>query len=68
MDFIKNLLSEDSPVSSTRVMSFISLFSGIGLAVYGITVGKDLTGLAALCAVFVGSAFAAKTVSKFAEK
>lgn len=65
--FLKELISENSPTSSTRVMSFISLFSGVGIAAYGLTVNRDLMGLSALCAVFVGSAFGAKTISKFIE-
>ena len=67
MSFFKELLSENSPLSTTRVMAFIALFAGVGIAAYGLYMNRDLGGLSALCAVFVGSAFGAKTVSKFIE-
>jgi hypothetical protein len=50
-----------------RLLSLISVLSGVGLAAYGIYSGRDLGGLAALCSVFVGSAFAAKVTQKFVE-
>ena len=67
MSILRELLREDSPVSSTRAMSFISLFCGVGVAIYGLSSGKDPVSLAALCSVFVGAAFGAKITQKFIE-
>lgn len=68
MNFIKKLLSDSGTVSTMRVMSISSFVVGSGIACYGVYKGKDLSGLAQVCAVFVGSAFAAKSIQKFAEK
>lgn len=66
---IHSLLSEDSTdISSVRVMSFISLFTGVGIAIYGVYQGKDLSGLAQVCGVFIGAAFVGKVSQKFAER
>ena len=51
-----------------RLMSIASFIVGAVIAVYGVYKGKDLSGLAQVCGVFVGSAFAAKSIQKFAEK
>lgn len=68
MKFLQDLLSESGAVSAVRVMSLISLGVGSVIAFYGVYMGKDLSGLAQVCGVFVGSAFAAKVSQKFAEK
>ena len=64
---LRDLFSENSSISSMRVMSMISLLIGGGIAVYGVYQGKDLSALSVLCAVFVGSAFSGKVGQKFAE-
>lgn len=64
---IRELLSSDSPLSSMRLMAFISLMCGCSLAAYGIYMGRDLIGLSALCAVFVGAAFGGKISQKITE-
>lgn len=51
-----------------RLMSIASFLVGAAIAFIGLYKAKDLSGLAQVCAVFVGSAFAGKTISKFAEK
>ena len=69
MSLLKKLFEEiGNDVSMVRVMSFISLLTGIVIGLYGVYAGKDLSGVAAVCAVFVGSAFTGKVVQKFAEK
>lgn len=68
MGFVKKLLSGSSDVSMVRVMALLSLTVGVSIGLYGVYTGKDLSGIAQVCGVFVGSAFAAKTVQKFAEK
>lgn len=49
-------------------MSICSFIVGACIGLLGVYRGSDLSGVAQVCAVFVGSAFAAKTVSKFAER
>lgn len=56
--FLKNLFSEQSEVSSMRVMSFIALFASIGLAF----TGHDSSTL-----VFVTAAFGGKVGQKIVE-
>ena len=60
----RELFSENSSISSMRVMSMISLLIGGGIAVYGVYMAKDLSGLAALVGIFVGSAFGGKLIQK----
>lgn len=66
-DWLTKLFSEDSGVSSMRVMAFVSLFAGVTIAFIGVFRGSDLMGLSALAGVFVGSAFAGKAVQKAQE-
>lgn len=66
--FLKLLLSESGDVSTMRLMSIFSLLVGAGIACYGIYMGKDLDGVAKICAVFVGSAFIGKGAQKALEK
>jgi hypothetical protein len=68
LDYIKKLLSESGEVSTIRVMSISAFLVGAGIAIYGVIRGTDLSGLAQVCGVFIGSAFAAKSIQKFAEK
>jgi hypothetical protein len=44
-----------------------TMLIGSGIAVYGVYEGKDLSGVAQICGVFVGAAFIGKTCQKFAE-
>ncbi len=67
INWVKSVLTEKSGVSSTRVMSFISLFVGAYLAIHGLNTTSDLMGLSALCAVFVGAAFGGKVWQKSME-
>lgn len=66
-DFILNLLSEESKISSMRLMSLISVLSATGIAFYGISKGQPLDALSILCGVFLGAAFTGKVGQKFAE-
>jgi hypothetical protein len=68
LEYLKKLLSESGDASTVRVMSVLSLLVGIGIGLYGVWKGVDFSGIAQVCSVFVGAAFAAKTVSKFAER
>jgi hypothetical protein len=65
--WLKALFSEASGVSSMRIMGFISLILGGGIAIAGLVMKANLTELSILVGVFVGSAFGGKAVQKFAE-
>lgn len=65
---IREILSSDSPVSSMRLMAIISLLCGCFLGAFGLYMGRDLLGLAALCSVFVTAAFGGKVIQKTMEK
>lgn len=67
MNWIKLLLSEKEGVSSMRIMAFMSLILGGGIAIFGVVTNKDLSDLSILVGVFVGSAFGGKAAQKFAE-
>lgn len=64
---LKELLKENSKVSSTRLMSLLCVIAGIGLAFTGLLKGSDLMGLAALCGVFIGAGLGAKVAQKSLE-
>ena len=67
MSFFRDLLSEDSKLSSLRVMGFVALFAGVGIAAYGLYMNRDLVGLSALTGVFVAAAFGGKVSQKILE-
>ena len=62
--FIKDLLREDSKVSTTRLMSLMCVISAIIIVILGLYLGKELTGLATISGTFLGPAFAAKVFQK----
>lgn len=66
--FARELLSDSGSISAVRVMALYSVLVGSGIAGYGVYKGKDLSGLAQVCGVFIGSAFAAKVTQKIVEK
>lgn len=49
-------------------MSITSLLVGCVIGIVGLLKGKDLTGVAAICSVFVVSAFGGKALQKGDEK
>ncbi len=68
MSFIKELLNEKSKTSSMRIMSFISLFTAVGIAIAGICkTYPDYSGLSILCSVFLSAAFLGKIGQKSVE-
>lgn len=67
-EWLKALLSKEDGVSSMRIMSFISLFFGGGIAIAGLVMRVNLTELSILVGVFIGSSFGGKAIQKFAEK
>jgi hypothetical protein len=67
-NLILALLSENSKISSLRLMSLTSLFSAVGMAVYGLYMNRDIGTLAILVGVFVSAAFGGKISQKFIEK
>lgn len=68
MKLFHDLLNEDSKMSMVRLMGLICVTCACGLGIYGIINNRDLVGLAALCAAFIGPAFAGKVAQKYMEK
>lgn len=66
-EWLKAMLSNSDDVSAMRIMSFISLFAGIGIAFDGLHSNKDIVNLTALVSMFVGSAFGGKVLQKALE-
>lgn len=64
---IREILSEKSPISCTRLMSIIALIISGYIAVVGLQKGTDLSGLAMLCGTFLGAAFGGKVWQKSIE-
>ncbi len=65
--FFRDLLSEDSKLSSMRFMALICVLAALLIAAYGIYKDRDLMGIATLVGAFLGPAFAAKVFSKSIE-
>lgn len=68
MIFLKELLSETGSISTLRLMSLISLLTGVSVAFIGLFMNKDLTQTATLAGVFIGAAFMGKVGQKLTEK
>lgn len=66
--FLLGLLSDSEGHSLMRVMSIVSLLIGAVIGLYGVYMGTDLVGTAAVCSVFVVSAFGGKLAQKSMEK
>jgi len=70
-DFIKELFSESSKVSSMRVMAISALITAIILAIYDFIytniTGKNIPDAVTLVGLFLGAAFGGKTISKWSE-
>lgn len=62
MEFIKSILSSEGDMSAMRVMSLLSLFAGICIAIYGMKTGQDLAQLSILVSSFVTPAFLGKVI------
>ena len=67
MGFLHDLFSENSNVSSMRVMSMMSLSAGIFVACYGLYIKSSPDSLAVLSGVFVAAAFGGKVTQKAVE-
>lgn len=67
MELIRAMFSEEAQVSSMRVMSFLSLLAGVGIAFYSFTSGCKVTEATTMVAIFVGAAFGGKVWQKYAE-
>lgn len=64
-NFLRQLFSESSGVSMMRIMSFLALTAGIGIAFYGMTkLPVDYSGIALLTSVFLSAAFGGKVLQK----
>lgn len=67
-EYLKKVMADgDGTPSAMRWMSVVALFAGIVIAFVGLLKGKDLSTLAVLCGVFVGSAFGGKVAQSSIE-
>jgi hypothetical protein len=64
MSFIRDLLSEKSPLSTLRAMSIACCISACLIAFYGVYKQYDSTGIATICGVFLTAAFGGKVAQK----
>jgi hypothetical protein len=65
MKFLKDLFSEDSTLSSMRVMSMVCCISAVIVAIVGLKKPSvDYSGLALLCSVFLSAAMGGKVLQK----
>lgn len=67
MKAIKRFLRHPKSTSLLKSMPILSLLAGMGIGVYGVYAGKELAGVAEICAVFVGAAFTAQVAKKYSE-
>lgn len=67
MKLVSAILSDNSHISSMRLMSLISLIIAGYIAIYGISTKADLNGVAMLCGVFLTAAFGGKVAQKMSE-
>lgn len=65
--FLIDLVSENSKISTMRVMALLCVLAAIGLAAYGIHEDKSMDGLSMLVGVFLGAAFSGKVMQKSRE-
>jgi hypothetical protein len=67
LKFLKDILSEKSPISSMRLMAFVALLISGYVAIRGLETHADLSGLAMLCGTFLACAFGGKVAQKSVE-
>lgn len=68
MNFIREVLNDKGTISSMRIMSFISLFTGCAIGIAGICkVAPDYSGLSLLVSTFLSAAFIGKVSQKSIE-
>lgn len=67
MNWVRELLSENGTVSSTRVNMFLSLFMGFIIAMTGLLLNKDISAVAILVGAFTGPSTLLKGYSKGVE-
>lgn len=67
MNFWRELLSEDSKLSTTRFLSIVAMLIAGAIAITGILRGADLMGTAALAGVFATTGMGGKVAQKLIE-
>lgn len=68
MNLLRDILNEKGTISAMRIMSFISLFTAVGIAIAGICKeAPDYSGLSILCGAFLSAAFLGKIGQKSVE-
>lgn len=68
MQLLNEAIRNDSHVSSTRIIFLIDLISCIGIAILGILLERDLTGIALVIGALLAPVSIAKGVQSFAER
>jgi len=61
------LFAESGSVSMMRVLSLITTLAAIAIALWGLYLGRDLSGLSILTGVFLSAAFGGKVWQKSLE-
>ena len=64
MKAIRELLSEQGDLSTTRFVQVVGLLMAFGIAIVGINKGVELTGLSILCLSFIIPQTIAKVMQK----
>ena len=65
IEFLKELFNENGRVSMMRLMSLLSLFAGIAVAIIGMNKPVvDYSGISLVASVFLSAAFGGKVLQK----
>ena len=67
IQFLQGIVSEDSKISTMRVMSFLSLFAGFGVIGYALIFDKTNQQAEPFAILLISSAFSGKVLQKFSE-
>lgn len=67
MKLLRELINEQSPVSTMRVLSLMAMFIAGSIAMFGVYRGSDMLGVAAVAGVFVSASMTGKVVQKSME-
>lgn len=67
MKLLREIFSDGKNLSCMRIMAFMSLCTGIFIALQSLRLGADISSTYKLCGVFIGGAFGGKAIQSFTE-